>query len=310
MEKDIFNKSYELENQFLLRLPKEQAEKLKEILLAGNLKDRLSIEMQADCRSGVVTLDKEAIPAKLQDLPCIIESLKTMDMKTFYKTSDICQLLVCASNEDSELPSDKVVSRDKKHLFPHGITPPLKNVRKRRFRKTARKKYIDSPDIEKEVKRLLKADMEAVNVHYEIINEEEKGGEKNKSEKDIDITDQDELHKIFQDLSSSESEKDDVNVDDLDVMKDFDSIEIPHSIKVVTDKQERARLEARLEQLQSELGELRKRRQRKEHLINGENIKNEMLKMRFQSELEELTIRISETRHEYAATLAMLGRTS
>ena len=83
MEKDIFNKSYELENQFLLRLPKvslnvkftsinvvmsnsrclrtpsdalfvnyiysllqEQAEKLKEILLAGNLKDRLSIEMQ------------------------------------------------------------------------------------------------------------------------------------------------------------------------------------------------------------------------------------------------------------------------
>ena len=91
-----------------------------------------------------MTLDKEAIPAKLQDLPCIIESLKTMDMKTFYKTSDICQvfvrpiifacylkqkfdcdiilfqLLVCASNEDSELPSDKVVSRDKKHLFPHG----------------------------------------------------------------------------------------------------------------------------------------------------------------------------------------------
>lgn len=29
---------------------------------------------------------------------------------------------------------------DKKYLWPHGYTPPLKNVRKRRFRKTLRKK--------------------------------------------------------------------------------------------------------------------------------------------------------------------------
>ena len=39
------------------------------------------------------------------------------------------------------------------------------------------------------------------------------------------------------------------------------------------------RLEARLEQFLSELGELQKRRQRKENLIKGENIKNEMLKV-------------------------------
>lgn len=40
---------------------------------------------------------------------------------------------------------------DKKYLWPHGITPPLKNVRKRRFRKTLRKKYVEAPEIEKEV---------------------------------------------------------------------------------------------------------------------------------------------------------------
>ena len=44
----------------------------------------------------------------------------------------------------------------KKYLYPHGITPPLKNVRKRRFRKTLKKKYIDFPEIEKEVKRLFR----------------------------------------------------------------------------------------------------------------------------------------------------------
>lgn len=44
---------------------------------------------------------------------------------------------------------------DKKYLWPHGITPPLKNVRKRRFRKTLRKKYVEAPEIEKEVLFLL-----------------------------------------------------------------------------------------------------------------------------------------------------------
>lgn len=64
---------------------------------------------------------------------------------------------------------------DKKYLWPHGITPPCKNVRKRRFRKTLKKKYVEAPEIEKEVKRLLKIDNDAVHVKYEIINEQEEG---------------------------------------------------------------------------------------------------------------------------------------
>lgn len=65
---------------------------------------------------------------------------------------------------------------DKKYLWPHGITPPCKNVRKRRFRKTLKKKYVEAPEIEREVKRLLKIDNDAVHVKYEIINEHEEGG--------------------------------------------------------------------------------------------------------------------------------------
>uniref|UniRef100_T1H0B9 Uncharacterized protein n=1 Tax=Megaselia scalaris TaxID=36166 RepID=T1H0B9_MEGSC len=41
------------------------------------------------------------------------------------------------------------------------------------FRKTLKKKYVEAPDIEKEVKRLLRSDNEAVNFKYEIINEDE-----------------------------------------------------------------------------------------------------------------------------------------
>ncbi len=41
---------------------------------------------------------------------------------------------------------------DKKYLWPHGLGPPLKNCRKRRFRKTRKKKYVEAPEIEKEVR--------------------------------------------------------------------------------------------------------------------------------------------------------------
>ena len=62
---------------------------------------------------------------------------------------------------------------DKKYLYPHGIAAPLKNCRKRRFRKTLKKKYVEAPEIEKEVKRLLRVDYEAVSVKWEVITEEE-----------------------------------------------------------------------------------------------------------------------------------------
>ena len=41
---------------------------------------------------------------------------------------------------------------DKKYLYPHGVAPPMKNCRKRRFRKTLKKKYVEAPEIEKEVR--------------------------------------------------------------------------------------------------------------------------------------------------------------
>ena len=43
------------------------------------------------------------------DLPCIIESYKTLDRKTLYKTGDISQMLVCAREpEELDLPTERV----------------------------------------------------------------------------------------------------------------------------------------------------------------------------------------------------------
>lgn len=43
----------------------------------------------------------------------------------------------------------------------------MKSARKRRFRKTKKKKYMDAPEVERELKRLLRADLEASSVRWE-----------------------------------------------------------------------------------------------------------------------------------------------
>lgn len=165
-------------------MKQEPAQSLREAVREGanNLKDRLSIRLDNDVRYGEVRFDQWLMHAKVVDLPTIIESLKSVDLKNFYKTADICQMMVCKMEPEEQPIEEESPSKnkkkdpnkvDKKFLHPHGVTPPLKNVRRRRFRKTLKKKYVEAPEIEKEVKRLLRVDNEAVSVKYEVITEEE-----------------------------------------------------------------------------------------------------------------------------------------
>ncbi|XP_071564301.1 transcription initiation factor TFIID subunit 7 isoform X1 [Temnothorax nylanderi] len=173
----------ELESQFIMRLPPEPAKVLREALRSTlPLKDRFTIKLENDMRYGEVRIDHWLLHTKVVDLPTIVESLKTIDNKSFYKTADICQMLLCkeeddhtATDEESPVKQKKKDPNkvDKKFLWPHGITPPAKNVRRRRFRKTLKKKYVEAPEIEKEVKRLLRVDNDAVNVKWEVICEDE-----------------------------------------------------------------------------------------------------------------------------------------
>ncbi|NWX66860.1 TAF7 factor, partial [Promerops cafer] len=264
MSKGKDDAPHELESQFVLRLPPEYASTVRRAVQSGNvnLKDRLTIELHADGRHGIVRVDRVPLAAKLVDLPCITESLKTIDKKTFYKTADICQMLVCTVDGDLYPPLEeqtvttdpkankkKDKDREKKFIWNHGITLPLKNVRKRRFRKTAKKKYIESPDVEKEVKRLLSTDAEAVSVlpvfplthlfllsGWEVIAEDEtKEVDNHGSLTSLDISspgmsghkqghgssEHDELREIFNDISSSsedEDERDHHDDEDLNIM--------------------------------------------------------------------------------------------
>ncbi|XP_035307963.1 transcription initiation factor TFIID subunit 7-like isoform X2 [Cricetulus griseus] len=199
MSKKRDNRPHELESQFILRLPPEHASTVREIIRSGDptMKDKLKIDLSPDARHAVVQVDNVSLSARVVDLPCVIGSLKTHDRKTFYKTADVSQMLVCsAEGGGCASPEEPATSAgatatgrqgemEKNYIWKHGITPPLKNVRKKRFRKPARKLpdakqsedscsgYIDSKEVEKEVKRLLRSDAEAISTRWEIVVDEE-----------------------------------------------------------------------------------------------------------------------------------------
>ena len=56
----------------------------------------------------------------LVDLPSTMESHKTIDNKTFYKTADICQLLICKEGEDFDDGEDNN-SPVKKKTYPNKV---------------------------------------------------------------------------------------------------------------------------------------------------------------------------------------------
>ncbi|KAM7044483.1 transcription initiation factor TFIID subunit 7-like [Molossus nigricans] len=226
MSKSQHEPPYEIENQFILRLPPEHAATVREMIQSRSvtMKDKLKIDLSSDGRHGTVEVKDVSLTAKVVDLPCVIGSLKTLDNKIFYKTADISQMLVCTADGGLHSSSEEPVTstdfeeikknekgRQKKYVWKHGITPPLKNVRKKRFRKITKKlvdskqveevsfteekgipekhnvldditdippiptpvQCIDSPDAEKEVKRLLCSDAESVSFRWEVTAEDE-----------------------------------------------------------------------------------------------------------------------------------------
>ncbi|XP_036596044.1 transcription initiation factor TFIID subunit 7-like isoform X1 [Trichosurus vulpecula] len=328
MSKNKEDPPHELENQFILRLPPEYASTVRRAVQSGSvsLKDKLTIELHPDGRHGIVRVDRVPLASKLVDLPCVIGSLKTIDKKTFYKTADICQMLVStvdgdlyppleepAASSDPKVNKKKDKDREKKFIWNHGITLPLKNVRKRRFRKTAKKKYIESPDVEKEVKRLLSTDAEAVSTRWEVIAEDEtKDTDNHGSLTSLDTSpgmsshkqghsssEHDELREIFNDISSSSDDDDDQDHhddEDINVIDTEEDLERPSRNTLDESDEQRQEdekashlvlgLQKQIDVMKGKHQETRDRAKRQEDLIF--KVENLALKSRLQAALDEL----------------------
>ncbi|KAI1729277.1 TAFII55 protein conserved region domain-containing protein [Ditylenchus destructor] len=167
------------ESHLIIRFPEEIAgtvsDFVKEDAHAG---ERMNIQFEPDARHGTLRFDQTAMPFKVYDLPCVTEVMKTLDKKTLYKCGDLSQMIVCSTQNDpstskprrqSESSTTDASAKKEIYQWPHGLTAPMKNVRKHRFRKTKKKRYMDAPDVERELKRLLRSDLEAHSVRWEVV---------------------------------------------------------------------------------------------------------------------------------------------
>ncbi|RZC88351.1 hypothetical protein C5167_016158 [Papaver somniferum] len=137
-----------MEEQFILRVPPSVAEKI-ELLFnensASTSEDKassLDISFLEDGRTGTFAIGDERFPASLLDLPGVVESYKTYDDTNLVKTADIGQIIMV--REEGDHSPDGVEYR-------HGLTPPMRDARRRRFRR--------EPDLNPELVQRVEKDL-------------------------------------------------------------------------------------------------------------------------------------------------------
>ncbi|GAA94143.1 uncharacterized protein L969DRAFT_369792 [Mixia osmundae IAM 14324] len=160
------------EDQFILRMPaNSDAEKLRELVNRREVDPSVYFKFK-DSRRATMGIGKHLYRAKLVDLPCIIEANKTLDNKHLFKSADICQMLLVEDRiSDESAATDGQPFNIEDFVYPHGLTPPLYHVRKRRFRHRVNKRTIET--VERNVERLLTADANADETQLEMLSHDE-----------------------------------------------------------------------------------------------------------------------------------------
>ncbi|KAI5137453.1 transcription initiation factor TFIID subunit 7 [Nematocida ausubeli] len=150
-----------MEDQFIIRPPESIRRKVSEDVKKG-LIHKLVIKM-VGAKEGTLTYENKTYRGVIIDLPCIIESHKTLDNRQFIKIADISKMFIFTDKDIdlSELEKESI----------SGITPPMKYVKTRRFRKRLTKAPIVE-EIENEVAALLEKDKEAIRVDVQILNKD------------------------------------------------------------------------------------------------------------------------------------------
>ncbi|KAJ3574828.1 hypothetical protein NP233_g1496 [Leucocoprinus birnbaumii] len=161
-ELDSDDEELAFEEQFILRMPPgEDLERLRKMVQSREVANDVWFKFK-DSRRAVFHIGNNTYSAKLADLPCIIESQKTLDNKQMFK------MLVVENKieSDEQVGSQRNFNIDE-FIYPHGLTPPLHHVRKRRFRKRVNRRTIES--VEEQVERLLDEDALATEVKYDVL---------------------------------------------------------------------------------------------------------------------------------------------
>lgn len=187
---------------FVLRmLPGEDCDYIRDAIANGTVGVSL-LQKGADIRlrfldvngrRGILIVRGRQYAFSVVDLPTITEGMKSWDKKNFIKSVDISQMCLvlgrCADDEEARnypLPPDV---NSKNYQYAHGLTAPMRNVRKRRFERTTRTRLDDIEAIERKVNSLLEADAKSTDARWEILDRDPRQEEDEYSEEEYDSDD-------------------------------------------------------------------------------------------------------------------------
>ncbi|KAJ7965278.1 Transcription initiation factor TFIID subunit 7 [Quillaja saponaria] len=167
-----------MDEQFILRVPPSVAERIDRLLdeNPSSSEDKsLDLSFSEDGRSGTFVIGNDHFSASLLDLPCVVESYKSYDDSCLIKTADIGQMIMV--REAGDAAPDVIEYR-------HGLTPPMRDARKRKFRR--------EPDLNPELVSRVEKDLlkimaggtsENVNLEAAEQDDEGQGSARNASKK-------------------------------------------------------------------------------------------------------------------------------
>ncbi|KAL1931387.1 hypothetical protein VTP01DRAFT_9529 [Rhizomucor pusillus] len=277
-----------IEEHLILRMPQdEMCERLREYVRKREIPEDVKMQFK-DSRRGHFYIDGKRYNVTLMDLPTIIESQKTLDKKQFFKVADISQMLLVepeTAPDDLNRPTTAAEKSSDPYSYPHGLGPPLKHVRKRRFRKKLSKRAIE--EVEREVERLLEVDATAEDVQYETLDTRdlEMENESDVGTQDIEIdmsdageseSDEDLAAAIERDLEQMAGARDEDDEDENEEEEEESEEE----------EEEEGGETGEIEQKRQEIAEIKQAIQRKTHdLLTAPNA---ILKKRFETYIENL----------------------
>ena len=165
------SKITERESQMILRVPEDIAEELNDLFEdeQEGMEEYIDITPHITEENGTTFKFKfknQERAGTLVNLPCIIESHKSVDSINMFKSNDISQMIVVHEKGEKELrEDDRQYKRKVEDLEDgttaviyearDGLTPPTKCIRSRYFRKKFDVPYKKVREIEEEMTKIL-----------------------------------------------------------------------------------------------------------------------------------------------------------
>ena len=156
------------EDHFVVQVPDDVAERLRAAIRGESDAPDMGVVFgsepaSGDARTATFRFGGEELPARLAQLPTTVETHKSLDGVTFYKTGTLGPALVVEhkSNEAALPAAAELVD---------GLAPPAANIRQRRFRKRPARTKREVLQVELELEAALRgADPKP---EYELVDEE------------------------------------------------------------------------------------------------------------------------------------------